>query len=112
VNSTRANWRFLWKSIPLILLAAVGLSRTIRAAAPALKVQRAGTNVVLEFTGWLQHADQVNGPYTNVVPASRSPFSRSSATGTREFWRAWWPGVKTVAAGFYQTVAIKQDGSL
>jgi hypothetical protein len=54
------------------------------AAAPMVSVAKNGANVVITYTGILQGADSVNGPYTDVAGAS-SPYSTASATGMRYF---------------------------
>jgi hypothetical protein len=55
-------------------------------AAPSLKIERSGANVVITYSGTLQSADKVNGPYNNaagpspltVTPSGAAKFYRSS----------------------------------
>ncbi len=53
---------------------------------PTITVQRSGANVVLTWTGVLQSADRVEGPYTDVSGAS-SPLT-VPASGSAKFYRA------------------------
>lgn len=59
-----------------------GLSIT---PAPELGVARSGGNIVLTYTGILQSADVVTGPYTDVVGAT-SPYS-TPTTGPAKYFR-------------------------
>jgi hypothetical protein len=76
---------------------------------PSLTIERSGTNVTVRFNGALQRADQAQGPFRPV--AGRSPWV-VPAGASNEFWRAWLPGVHTIAAGGYHTVALRADGTL
>ena len=53
---------------------------------PTITVQRSGANVVLTWTGVLQSADRVEGPYSDVSGAS-SPLTVPT-TGAAKFYRA------------------------
>jgi hypothetical protein len=53
---------------------------------PTITVQRSGANVVLTWTGVLQSADRVEGPYTDVSGAS-SPLTVPTS-GAARFYRA------------------------
>jgi alpha-tubulin suppressor-like RCC1 family protein len=112
MKPTRTTRTSKTKSLTFTLVAIVGLSQSAHSAAPTVRVQRDGTNVALNFTGWLQSAGQVNGPYTNVVPAASSPYAWPVTAAPQQFWRAETPGLKTIAAGDSHTMAIKADGSL
>ncbi len=54
--------------------------------APEISLARDGANVVITYTGTLQSADSVNGPYTDVVGAS-SPYS-TPASGAAKYFRS------------------------
>jgi hypothetical protein len=62
-----------------------GLSAAAVAPGP-LSVARTGTGVSITYTGVLQSADTVSGPYTDVAGAS-SPFAQANS-GTAKFYRA------------------------
>ncbi len=47
-------------------------------------VGREGGNVVVNYTGWLQSADRVEGPYTNVLGAT-SPYRWPASTESQRF---------------------------
>jgi hypothetical protein len=53
--------------------------------APTLKVERSGTGLTLTFTGTLQSADKVTGPYAD--QAGASPLTVTPA-GAAKFYRA------------------------
>lgn len=57
------------------------------AAKPTLAVSSAAGKVTITYTGTLQGADTVNGPYTDVAGAT-SPVSVTPASGARKFYRA------------------------
>jgi hypothetical protein len=59
---------------------------SLPAATPTLGVARQGGNMVLTYTGTLQSADSVNGPYTAVAGAT-SPLTVTPAGG-QKFYRA------------------------
>jgi hypothetical protein len=61
-------------------------ARRATAVTPTIAVARSGANVVLTWTGTLQSADRVEGPYTDVSGAS-SPLT-VPATGAAKFYRA------------------------
>jgi hypothetical protein len=77
---------------------------------PSVAIERTGTNVTVRFTGALQRAEQPQGPFRPVLGA-RSPRVVPAGAG-QEFWRAWLPGVRSIAAGERYTVALRADGSL
>jgi hypothetical protein len=52
---------------------------------PAISVARSAAGVTITFTGILQSADEVEGPYTDVAGAA-SPYD-AAATGTARFFR-------------------------
>ena len=54
---------------------------------PTLTLKVAGDDVTLEFTGTLQQADTVNGPWKDTAEKSPLTLKRSSSTGSR-FYRA------------------------
>ena len=54
--------------------------------APTVSVATSLGNVIVTFTGVLQSADQVQGPF-NDVPSAVSPLT-NAPTGTNMFWRA------------------------
>ncbi len=56
------------------------------AANPTISVARNGANAVVTYTGTLQGADAVNGPYTDVAGAT-SPFS-APASSASKYWRS------------------------
>src|SRR5262245_58274365 len=87
----------------LALLAVIGLTNLGQTAAPRLSVQRTGTNVLLTFTGRLQGASHLGGPYSNVLQAT-SPYAVPLADSSAQFWRAWAVAGKAIAAGWYHTV--------
>jgi hypothetical protein len=57
-----------------------------RVAAPALNLARTATGITLTFTGTLQSADAVTGPWADVANA-KSPFAAAVAGGAK-FYRA------------------------
>ncbi|MBM3878552.1 MAG: hypothetical protein FJ387_02375 [Verrucomicrobia bacterium] len=65
--------------------------KTYRARAanvtPSVLLTRNGSQVVLTFTGVLQQAAEVNGPWFDVAGAV-SPFAASTTPAHRRFWRA------------------------
>lgn len=75
-----------------------------------ISLERTGTHVTIRFTGALQRADQPQGPLRS-VPNNGSPLVVPAGAG-QEFWRAWLPGVQTIAAGGRHTVASRTDGAL
>lgn len=94
-----------------LLLLCLFLARTLEAAnKPVVSIERAGTNVTVRFTGALQRAEQAQGPFRR-VPGARSPLVVPAGAG-QEFWRAWMPGVRSIAAGERHTVALRADGTL
>ncbi len=94
-----------------LLLLCLFLARSLEAAnRPSLAIERAGTNVMIRFTGALQRAEQAQGPF-RPVPNNGSPLVVPAGAGP-EFWRAWLPGIQTVAAGLDYTVAVRADGTL
>jgi len=94
-----------------VLLLVLFFARSLQAASkPAISIARTGTNVTIQFTGVLQRAEQPQGPF-RPVPGARSPWMVPAGAG-QEFWRAWWQGVHTIAAGEYHTVVLRPDGTL
>jgi hypothetical protein len=77
---------------------------------PSVAIERTGTNVTVRFTGALQRAEQPQGPF-RPVPGARSPWV-VPAGASQEFWRAWLPGVSSIAAGVGHSVALRADGTL
>jgi len=53
---------------------------------PTLSIAREGNQIILTFTGTLQQADNVTGPYTDVAGAT-SPY-RVNITPGAKFYRA------------------------
>jgi RNA polymerase sigma factor (sigma-70 family) len=93
-----------------LLLLCLFFARTLEAATrPGVSVERTGTNVTIRFTGALQRGEQAQGPFRPV--AGRSPWVVPTGTG-QEFWRAWLPGVRSIAAGVDHSVALRADGTL
>jgi len=85
---------------------------------PTLSVQRQGTNAVIQFTGRLQSASQVNGPYTNVVGAI-SPYVQPTIIGTNRFWRSRQTSAYRDAGGYARfamgngnSISLREDGTL
>jgi alpha-tubulin suppressor-like RCC1 family protein len=72
-------------------------------AAPYLQGLSRGSNIVLNFSGRLQTASRVEGPYTDVVGA-RNPYDGVITDAALKFWRA--------ALDESHTVAIRSDGTL
>jgi hypothetical protein len=48
-------------------------------------VQRSGTNLVIHYTGMLQWADDLRGPWNDYADASQSPVTVAVGPGTRFF---------------------------
>jgi RNA polymerase sigma factor (sigma-70 family) len=95
-----------------LLLLCLFFARTLEAAnRPVVSIERAGTNVTVRFTGALQRAEQAQGTFRS-VPGARSPWVIPAAGAGQEFWRAWLPGVQTIAAGSSHTIALRADGTL
>ena len=94
----------------IVLLWSWAMAPSLEAARPEVSVERTGTNVTIHFTGKLQRADRVKGPYL-LLPEASSPWV-ASAGGDEQFWRAWLSGVNTIAAGSKHTVALRADGTL
>ena len=93
-----------------LLFLCLFLARSLQAGTrPVISLERSGTNVTIRFTGALQSAAQPQGPF-RPVPGARSPLVVPAGTG-QEFWRAWMPGVRSIAAGAH-TVALRADGTL
>jgi len=61
-------------------------TRVTTSVAPTLAVQRSAVGLTLTFTGSLQAADKVNGPYTDVT--GTSPVTVSFSTAPSKFYRA------------------------
>jgi hypothetical protein len=59
---------------------------TQTAGAPTLSAAKSTTGITITFTGKLQAADKVDGPYTD-VPGATSP-AAVQATGTSKFYRS------------------------
>ncbi len=96
---------------PLAVCLCLLFARSCEAATkPAISIERAGTNVTVRFTGALQRAGQAQGPF-RPVPGARSPWVVPAGAG-QEFWRAWLPGVRSIAAGVTHSVALRTDGTL
>jgi RNA polymerase sigma factor (sigma-70 family) len=94
-----------------LLLLCLFLARSLEAGTrPTISLERTGTNVTIRFTGALQRAEQAQGPF-RPVPGARSPWVVPAGAG-QEFWRAWLPGVRSIAAGSHHTVALRTDGTL
>jgi len=64
----------------------IAISATLQAAAPTLAIALDGDNLVLSYTGSIQAADRVEGPYADVTGAT-SPL-RVQAEGVAKFYRA------------------------
>lgn len=95
----------------LAMLLCLFLARSCDAAnRPSVTIERVGTNVAVRFTGALQRAEQPQGPF-RPVPNNGSPLVVPAGAG-QEFWRAWLPGVRSIAAGSRHTVALRRDGTL
>jgi len=97
-------------AMALLLLSLFSVRSLQAANRPSLAIERAGTNIVVRFTGALARAGQPQGPF-RPVPGARSPFVLPAGAG-QEFWRAWMPGVHTISAGYYHSVALRTDGTL
>ncbi|MCS5689454.1 MAG: LamG domain-containing protein [Acidimicrobiales bacterium] len=65
----------------------VGVEWDVEPEIPTLTLKVAGDDVTLEFTGTLQQADTVNGPWKDTAEKSPLTLKRSSSTGSR-FYRA------------------------
>jgi hypothetical protein len=67
---------------------ATGALKTWRARTfvptPTLAIGRQAGNVVITYTGTLQSADQINGPWTDVAGAS-SPYSTTPSAAQRYY---------------------------
>lgn len=94
----------------LLLVAVLALPWLLRGTVPLVSLQFDGDRVLLSFTGALQHAPVVGGPFTNVA-AAISPF-RLEPLESSGFWRARIPNVIAIAAGSSHSLALRRDGSL
>ncbi len=60
-------------------------------AAPALSIAKVGANVQVTFTGWLEAADDAQGPYTTVA-VTASPYTTpavyTAPAGAKKVYRA------------------------
>lgn len=99
------------RNLILGLLLMAGASSTVCAAAPAVSVQHDGTNVIVSFTGRLQTAGRVDGPYASVAGAN-SPHLMSATNAAPQFWRAALNDVRAIAAGRGFTLAVQNNGTL
>jgi RNA polymerase sigma factor (sigma-70 family) len=94
-----------------LLLLCLFLTRSLEAGTrPTISLERTDTNMTIRFTGALQSAEQPQGPF-RPVPGARSPLVVPAGAG-QEFWRAWLPGVHSIAAGNGHTLALRTDGTL
>jgi RNA polymerase sigma factor (sigma-70 family) len=82
------------------------------AAGPVLGISAGSSDVVINFSGVLQAAPRLEGPYAT-VHGTTSPFRWSPriVSGLQQFWRSRLGGV-TISAGTDFTLALKLDGSL
>jgi alpha-tubulin suppressor-like RCC1 family protein len=98
-----------------ILLLAAAVSVSSAAPFPPVQIALEGTNLVLTFRGQLQHAAQVQGPYTNVAGAL-SPLRVTWPSASVGFWRARQETSgafdRYLSAGEQHTIALRTDGSL
>ena len=56
---------------------------------PVVSINKNPTSLLVTFTGVLQAADQVQGPFTD-VPGATSPLT-ATLSPTKRFWRSRWP---------------------
>ncbi len=103
----KSTWR---KTIAGLLLASCAAG-SLEAAAPTINIQMQETNAVVNFSGRLQSASRVEGPYLNVDGAV-SPHQTSTSPSTAQFWRSVLSDVRSIAAGGGQTLAVRNDGTL
>ena len=86
-------------------------------AAPSTPVliDRNDTNLVLTFQGLLQHAQNPQGPYTNITGAI-SPYSANTSEAPAGFWRTqkrpFAAAARRIATGERHSLAIGSDGTL
>ena len=64
-----------------------GVEWNIEPAIPTLTLKVTGNDITLEFTGTLQQADAVNGPWKNSDEKNPLMLKRNSTSGPR-FYRA------------------------
>src|SRR5690349_10088287 len=81
------------------------------AAQPIVSAHQDGTNIVIHFSGRLQRASRVDGPYKNVAGAS-SPHLTSLSESSQQFWRSAISDVRTIATSSRHMLAIRNDGTL
>src|SRR5262249_25367203 len=95
-------------ALPLVisglLFSALSLACPAPTLAQQLAVERTSSNVVLRFSGRLQTALRVEGPYTN-VPGASTPYAAQTTDAPQQFWRTALDGVQAVAAGDTHSVA-------
>jgi len=65
---------------------------------------------MVNFSGRLQSAGRVEGPYLNVDGAV-SPHQTSTSPSNAQFWRSVLSDVRSIAAGDGQTLAVRNDGT-
>jgi len=100
-RSVGVSWMLLAFSLPI----------PAHSDQPTVTAQRSGPNVVINFTGRLQSAGWIEGPFTNVVGA-RSPYLAQSPESGAMFWRSVLDNVSTIAAGDDFMLAVRTDGTL
>ncbi len=88
-----------WRQVLCVAATMGGLGLRSGAAdpAPAITLTRANENVVIQFTGTLQSADALSGPWTDLAPAI-SPYTNAAA-GSQRFYRTRQPASGGVFAG-------------
>jgi alpha-tubulin suppressor-like RCC1 family protein len=92
------------------LLFVAGTIHQAHSAAPSVGIERSNGVLQIHFRGTLESASEAEGPYQRVVGAV-SPWT-PNPSNAYQFWRASLPGLNTIAAGFWHTVAVRADGSL
>jgi alpha-tubulin suppressor-like RCC1 family protein len=96
--------------IPIVTATSLVLQSSGWAAPAAISIRLETNNAIVHFTGELQTAANVAGPYTNVRTAS--PYIWPVSTAANRLWRARVLGITTFSARERASMAIALDGVL